>query len=225
MTFLGRLGILSIVFIAAACAVSGAASSSSTALPAPAVDDALAAPGTGFRKAVVAGGCFWGIEAVYRHVRGVEAAVSGYAGGTANTARYEIIGTGRTGHAESVEVTYDPSKITYGTVLRIFFSVAHDPTELNRQGPDDGPQYRSAIFFSDEEQARIARAYVAQLGQAGAFKRKIVTEITKLPAFYAAEDYHQNYAALHPYEPYIMINDAPKVSNLKKAFPDLYVGK
>src|SRR5829696_8455240 len=194
-------------------------------VPAPEADAPLAAAGTPARTAVVAGGCFWGIEAVYRHVRGVTKAVSGYAGGAASTAHYEMVGTGRTGHAESVQITYDPSRITYGQLLRVFFSVAHDPTTLNRQGPDSGTEYRSAIFFQDAEQERIARAYVAQLDRARVFARPIVTAIAKLPAFYDAEDYHQDYARLHPDEPYIVINDAPKVVNLKKLFPDIYVDR
>jgi peptide-methionine (S)-S-oxide reductase len=192
-------------------------------LPDPQVDAPLAANGDG--TAVIAGGCFWGIQAVFQHVKGVKTAVSGYSGGTASTAEYELVGTGRTGHAESVRITYDPSQISYGQLLKIFFSVAHDPTELNRQGPDDGPQYRSVIFYSGEEQHRIAAAYVSQLQQAKAFSRKIVTEISPLKGFYEAEGYHQNYATRHPNDPYIVINDAPKVAHLKQQFPTVYVGK
>ena len=191
------------------------------AVPPPSVDAPLASS-PGKATAVVAGGCFWGVEAVYRHTKGVLSAVSGYAGGPAASAHYEMVGTGRTGHAESVQVTYDPSKITYGQILRVFFAVAHDPTEKNRQGPDEGPQYRSAIFVSGAEQARIARAYIAQLDGAKAFKRPIATEVTDLPAFYPAEDYHQDYVALHPDAPYVMINDAPKVRHLKALLPELY---
>jgi peptide-methionine (S)-S-oxide reductase len=194
-------------------------------VPSPAVDAALAAPGAPNQVAVLSGGCFWGVQAVYQHVRGVKKAVSGYAGGAANTAHYERVGSGGTGHAESVQIFYDPSVVSYGQLLRVFFSVAHDPTTLNRQGPDDGPQYRSAIFFQDAEQEKIARAYIAQLDQAHVFRKPIVTAVTKLPAFYEAEDYHQDYATLHPDNSYIMINDAPKVVNLKTLFPDLYVGK
>ena len=194
-------------------------------IPAPAVDAALATSGAPSRTAVVAGGCFWGIQAVYQHVRGVKTAVSGYAGGVASGAHYEVVGTGTTGHAESVEVTYDPSRVTYGQLLRVFFSVAHDPTTLNRQGPDHGTQYRSAIFFTNTEQENIARAYIAQLDKAHVFHDAIVTQLTKLPAFYAAEDYHQDYATRHPTDPYIVINDAPKVANLRKFFPDLYIAK
>lgn len=190
-------------------------------LPAPAVDipaTALKGPQT----AVFAGGCFWGVEAVFRHVKGVSSAVSGYAGGGASTANYMTIGTGMTGHAEAVQVTYDPAKVSYGQLLKVFFSVAHDPTQLNRQGPDRGTQYRSAIFTENDEQKRVAKAYVAQLGAAKAYPGAIVTEIVPLPAFYPAEAYHQNYLALHPNEPYIVFNDLPKVANLKAQFPDLY---
>src|SRR5688500_1100788 len=176
-------------------------------LPAPAVDAALAAPGTPIRKAVLAGGCFWGIELVYQHVRGMTDAVSGYAGGNAATASYEAVVSGSTGHAESVEISYDPSRVTYGQLLHIFFSVGHDPTTLDRQGPDYGPQYRSAIFFTDAEQEKVARAYIAQLDRTGVFKSRIVTQVTKLPAFYRAEDYHQDYATQNPTHPYIVIND------------------
>jgi peptide-methionine (S)-S-oxide reductase len=195
------------------------------AVPLPEADTPLAAPGTPVRTAVLAGGCFWGVQAVFQHVRGVTRATSGYAGGAASTAHYEMVGTGRTGHAESVQVTYDPARITYGQLLRVFFSVAHDPTTLNRQGPDSGTEYRSAIFFQDHDQERIARAYVAQLDRAGVFSRPVVTAISALPAFYEAEDYHQDYATLHPDDSYIVVNDAPKVANLKKLFPEIYVQK
>jgi peptide-methionine (S)-S-oxide reductase len=194
-------------------------------VPAPAVDAPLAPAGAPARTAVLSGGCFWGIQAVYQHVRGVTKAVSGYAGGGADTAHYEMVGTGRTGHAESVQITYDPSRVTYGQLLRVFFSVAHDPTTLNRQGPDEGTQYRSAIFFQDADQERIARAYIAQLDRGHIFHDPIVTQVVKLPAFYAAEAYHQDYFNLHPREPYIVINDAPKVANLRAVFPDLYTGR
>jgi peptide-methionine (S)-S-oxide reductase len=194
-------------------------------LPPPAVDAPLAAPGAPSRTAVLSGGCFWGVQAVYQHVRGVTKAISGYAGGSASTAQYEVVSTGRTGHAESVQIAYDPARVTYGQLLRVFFSVAHDPTTLNRQGPDEGTQYRSAIFFQDADQERIARAYIAQLDQAHVFKNPIVTDVTKLPAFYEAEDYHQDYATLHRHDPYIVVNDAPKVANLRALFPDLYLGR
>jgi peptide-methionine (S)-S-oxide reductase len=191
-------------------------------VPPPKVDAPLAGRGTS-RKAVVAGGCFWGVEAVYRQVRGVTRAVSGYAGGAGASAHYEIVSTGRTAHSESVEVTYDASKVTYGQLLHVFFSVAHDPTELNRQGPDVGRQYRSAIFFSDKDQERIARAYIAQLDSARVFGKKIATEVVALPAFYPAEDYHQDYVARNPGDPYVMFNDAPKLNKLKALLPDLFV--
>ena len=195
-----------------------------TAVPAPAVDAARAAA-SGQQTAVLAGGCFWGIQAVFQHVKGVISATSGYSGGSSKTAEYETVSTGETGHAESVQVVYDPSQITYGELLRIFFSVAHDPTQSNRQGPDEGTQYRSAIFFANDEQKRIAEAYIAQLDGAKVFSRPIVTEVVPLEAFYPAEAYHQNYAALHPNQPYIVYNDAPKVAHLRQVFPDFYTGK
>lgn len=211
-----------VVLVALAAAVAcGTAKAASGPVPAPMVDQPLAKT-KGQRVAVVAGGCFWGIQAVYQHVTGVASAVSGYAGGSADTAHYEIVGTGQTGHAESEQVTYDPSQITYGQLLRIFFSVAHDPTTLNRQGPDEGTQYRSAIFYADPEQQRIAEAYIAQLDEAHVFSSPIVTQVLPLNGFYAAEDYHQDYATNHPYDMYILVNDAPKVTNLKKLFPELY---
>jgi peptide-methionine (S)-S-oxide reductase len=193
-------------------------------LPAPAVD-IPAASVQGPQTAVFAGGCFWGVEAVFRHVKGVSKAVSGYAGGSFKTADYERVSTGSTGHAESVEVTYDPAQVSYGELLRIFFSVAHDPTQLNRQGPDYGTQYRSAIFYMSDEQKRVAQAYIAQLGQAKAYPSPIVTQVIALPAFYAAEAYHQNYLALHPTQPYIVMHDLPKLAQLKQQFPDRYVAK
>lgn len=193
-------------------------------LPDPSVDAPLArAPGQ--ESAVVAGGCFWGIQAVFQHVKGVKTAFSGYAGGSANTANYEIVSTGTTGHAESVKLTFDPSQVSYGQLLKVFFSVAHDPTQLNRQGPDEGTQYRSVIFYSSDEQKRIAESYVAQLQQAKVFPRSIVTQLVPLKAFYQAEAYHQDYARLHPFDPYIRINDAPKVEHLKQQFPNLYAGR
>lgn len=194
------------------------------AVPAPAVDAPRAAT-PGQQSAVLSGGCFWGVQAVFQHVKGVIKATSGYSGGSAKTAEYETVSTGETGHSESVEVVYDPSQITYGELLRVFFSVAHDPTQLNRQGPDQGTQYRSSIFYSSDEQKRIAEAYIAQLDKAGVFPRHIVTQVVPLQAFYPAEAYHQNYAALHPYQPYIIYNDAPKVEHLRKEFPELYTGR
>jgi peptide-methionine (S)-S-oxide reductase len=201
-----------------------AAGNGAAAVPGPTVD-AVKAPAPGQATAVVAGGCFWGIQAVFQHVKGVITATSGYSGGSANTAEYETVSTGATGHAESVKIVYDPSKVTYGELLRVFFSVAHDPTELNRQGPDSGTQYRSVVFYGNDEQKKIAEAYIAQLDQAGVFKRKIVTQVAPLKAFYPAEAYHQDYATRHPNQPYIAFNDAPKVENLKKTFPELWLGK
>ena len=202
----------------AACGVSGAAAP----LPDPIVDSRASVPKGTLATAVVAGGCFWGIEAVFEHVKGVKEAVSGYAGGAAQTAKYEIVSTGTTGHAESVRITYDPAQISYGQLLKVFFSVAHDPTELNRQGPDVGTQYRSAIFYANDEQKRVAEAYIAQLDHAGVFSGPIVTRVDPLKAFYPAEGYHQDFLVLHPDYPYIVFNDLPKVANLKRLFPDEY---
>jgi peptide-methionine (S)-S-oxide reductase len=185
--------------------------------------DLPAPPGEGLQTAVIAGGCFWGIQAVYQHTKGVTNAVSGYAGGSKETADYQSVSYGRSAHAEAVLVTYDPRVISYGQLLQIFFSVAHDPTQLNRQGPDVGPQYRSEIFPQDDAQRAVAAAYVAQLDSAKAFARPIVTKINAgKVAFYPAEDYHQDYAINHPHQPYIVFNDAPKVENLKKMFADFY---
>ncbi len=172
--------------------------------------------------AVLAGGCFWGVQGAFQHVDGVTSAVSGYAGGAKDTAEYEKVGGGRTGHAESVRITYDPRKVSYGRLLQIYFSVAHDPTELNRQGPDVGTQYRSTIFPASEAQAKVAKAYIDQLDQAHAFGAKIVTTIEPGRAFYPAEAYHQDYLTLHPNQPYIAINDLPKVANLKRLFANSY---
>lgn len=177
---------------------------------------------TADQTAVFAGGCFWGIEAVFEHLKGVKSAVSGYAGGVSPSPSYDEVSSGTTGHAEVVQVVYDPSLIGYETLLQVFFSVAHDPTELNRQGPDVGTQYRSAIFYGDNDQKRAAEAYIAQLTKAKAFDRPIVTEVVPLRAFYPAEEYHQNYMARHPNSPYIVINDAPKVERLRRQFPALY---
>jgi peptide-methionine (S)-S-oxide reductase len=172
--------------------------------------------------AVFAGGCFWGVDAVFKHTKGVSNVVSGYAGGSAATAKYPIVGTGMTGHAESVQVTYDPAKISYGELLKIFFQVAHDPTQLNRQGPDTGSQYRSAIFYVDAEQKAIAQRYIDQLNQSKAFPKPIVTQVAALDKFYPAEAYHQDYLARHPNEPYIVYNDMPKLEQLKRDFPGRY---
>ena len=176
----------------------------------------------GLQTIVLAGGCFWGIEAVFEHVKGVTDAVSGYAGGTKAQADYETVSTGTTGHAESVQVTFDPAKVSLEKLLQVFFSVAHDPTQLNRQGPDVGPQYRSVIFFQNEEQERIARAYVDQLTKAKVYPRPIVTQVVKLEGFYPAEEYHQNFAERNPTYPYIVYHDLPKVANLKRLFPEVY---
>jgi peptide-methionine (S)-S-oxide reductase len=189
-------------------------------VPPPALDEpASQAPS---EVAVLAGGCFWGVQGVFQHVDGVTNAVSGYTGGDAKTAHYEIVSSGTTGHAESVQVTYDPRKITYGRLLQVYFSVAHDPTELNRQGPDDGTQYRSAVFPVNAEQARVAKAYVEQINQAKVFPEPIVTRIEPGKTFYPAEAYHQNFLTLHPNYPYIAINDIPKLNDLKRLFPDVY---
>ena len=198
-----------------------AGSGASAAVPSPAVDE-VKATAKGKETAVVAGGCFWGIQAVFQHVKGVQSATSGYSGGTVKNPDYEMVSSGETGHAESVKIVYDPSQVSYGELLRVFFSVALDPTELNRQGPDTGTQYRSVIFYGNDEQKRIAEAYIAQLDQAKVYPRKIVTQVVPLQAFYEAEDYHQNYATIHPSDPYIVFNDAPKVANLRKEFPELY---
>ncbi len=205
----------------------GAACNSSSgivAIPDPKLDHPLAAA-KGRETAVVAGGCFWGIQALFARVKGVIRATSGYSGGAANTAQYEKVCSGRTGHAEAVEIIFDPSQISYGQLLKVFFSVAHAPTELNRQGPDVGTQYRSAIFYTSEEQKRIAQAYVQQLDAAKVFTGPIVTQIVPLDAFYPAEEYHQDYMDQHPENMYIVINDLPKVENLKKQFPALFVEK
>lgn len=209
-----------LLIVAALLAAPTGAAERMVLAPPPAVDAPLAKGP--LQKAVFAGGCFWGVEAVFERVKGVKSAVSGYAGGSRATASYEITGTGMTGHAEAVEVTYDPAVVSYGTLLRIFFSVAHDPTQLNRQGPDRGPQYRSALFTRGPEQERIARAYVAQLERAGTWKPSIVTTFEGAKPFYPGEDYHQNYLRAHPTQPYIVWNDIPKVEGLKRLFPALW---
>nr|GAJ33208.1 peptide methionine sulfoxide reductase msrA 2 [Bradyrhizobium sp. DOA9] len=184
-----------------------------------------AAPASGIQTAVLAGGCFWGVQGVFQHTGGVVNAVSGYSGGTKATADYQAVSSGRTGHAEAVEIKYDPKKISYGKILQIYFSVVHDPTQLNRQGPDVGPQYRSAIFTTSDEQKKVAEAYIAQLNGAKVFNKPIVTKVGALEAFYPAEAYHQDYLTLHPNQPYIAYNDIPKVENLKKLFADNYIEK
>ncbi|MGH8445330.1 MAG: peptide-methionine (S)-S-oxide reductase MsrA [Solimonas sp.] len=188
-------------------------------VPAPTLDEPVPAASAS-ETAVFAGGCFWGVQGVFQHVKGVSRALSGYAGGKADTAQYERVSSGSTGHAESVQVTYDPRQVTYGQLLQIFFSVVHDPTQLDRQGPDRGSQYRSAIFPRNDEQKRIAEAYIAQLGKAGAFDRAIVTRTDAAPGFYAAESYHQDFLTLNPSNPYIAVNDIPKVEALKRLFPE-----
>ena len=195
-----------------------------TAVPNPAIDAPIATSKTQ-QSAVVAGGCFWGIQAVFQHVKGVVNATSGYFGGRGQHRGIRARTIGETGHAESVKITYDPSQITYGQLLRVFFSVAHDPTQLNRQGPDSGTQYRSVIFYGDDEQKRVAEAYIAQLDKARVFPRPVVTQVVPLKAFYPAEAYHQDYATNHPNNPYIVYNDAPKVAHLHQEFPELYTGK
>jgi peptide-methionine (S)-S-oxide reductase len=212
------LGLLAVAVAAVAWMASARGGEKAVTLPPPALDPKVERP---TETAVLAGGCFWGVQAVFQHVRGVSKAVSGYAGGSADDAHYRTVGTGRTGHAEAVEVTFDPQEVSYGTILQVFFSVAHNPTELDRQGPDVGPQYRSEIFVATPEQRQVAEAYIAQLDAAKAFPRPIVTKVGDLKAFYAAEDYHQDYATLHPNEPYIRFNDRPKVENLMKLFPAL----
>ena len=208
------------LLVLAALAVPRSSAEPARAIPAPALDpiptEATSA------VAVLAGGCFWGVQGVFQHVKGVSNAVSGYAGGEAATAHYDMVGMGTTGHAESVKVTYDPRQISYGQILQIYFSVAHDPTQLNRQGPDVGTQYRSAIFPADEEQARVAKAYIGQLDEAHAFPAPIVTRIEPGKGFYSAEDYHQDFLVRNPSYPYIVFHDLPKVEALKRLFPDLY---
>lgn len=190
-------------------------------LPSPTIDAPLA-QAKGHQTLVLAGGCFWGVEAVFAHVKGVISATSGYSGGEAATANYDAVSTGRTGHAESVKIVYDPSQVTIGQLLKVFFSVAHDPTELDRQGPDRGTQYRSAIFYQGSEQKRVIQAYIDQLRKAKIYPSPIVTQVTPLVAFYPAESYHQNYLALHPDQPYIVINDIPKIEALKAKFPAIF---
>jgi peptide-methionine (S)-S-oxide reductase len=189
-------------------------------IPAPAVDEHVSTPKT--ETAVFAGGCFWGVQGVFQRVKGVTETMAGYSGGTKETANYNDVSSERTTHAESVKVVFDPSKVSYGTLLRVFFSVVHDPTQLNRQGPDVGTSYRSAIFFTTPEQQKVAAAYIAQLDEAHVFPKKIVTTVTPLEAFYDGEDYHQDYALNHPENPYILVCDKPKIGALKEQFPELY---
>jgi peptide-methionine (S)-S-oxide reductase len=212
------LGAIGISWQLASCAAEAPVS-----IPTPAVDNAKTAGS--LQTAVLSGGCFWGVQGVYEHVKGVKKVVSGYAGGDRSTANYETVSTGTTGHAESVQITFDPAQLSYGEILHIFFSVVHDPTELNRQGPDTGSQYRSAIVYSDDAQKNIATAYIAQLNKAGVFHRPIVTRVDPLKGFYPAESYHQDYLEHNPTNPYIAFNDVPKVENLKRVFPDYYSGR
>ena len=216
------LGLAAAGVIGQCAAFSFGAAEEAVLIPPPALDETTQARS---ETAVLAGGCFWGVQGVFQHVKGVKQAVSGYAGGTADTARYERVGEGDTGHAESVEVTFDPTQVSYGTLLQIYFSVAHDPTELNRQGPDTGPQYRSAIFPQSSEQQRVAQAYIAQLDAAGSFKKPIVTRLESYNGFYPAEEEHQDFLTEHPTYPYIVINDLPKVAQLKRLYPDRYQEK
>lgn len=205
-----------------AAGVFAAATLSAASFPGPAVDENKSEKKT--ETVVLAGGCFWGVEAVFDNVKGVSNAVAGYAGGSKENAHYEIVSTGTTGHAESVQVTFDPSQISFGQLLQIYFSVAHDPTELNRQGPDEGTQYRSEIFYTSDEQKKIAEAYIQQLNAAKVFHHPIVTKLAPLPAFYRAEDYHQHYVEHNPHQPYVAYNDLPKLTNLKVTFPDMVKG-
>jgi len=193
-------------------------------VPPPAVDNPKISSDS-LQTAVLAGGCFWGTQGVFEHLHGVRRVVSGYAGGEKSTAEYETVSTGRTGHAESVQITFDPQQVSYGQILQVFFSVAHDPTQLNRQGPDTGPQYRSAIFYADDTQKKIAEAYIAQLQKTGAFRKPIVTRVDPLRGFYPAEAYHQDFLLRNPSDPYIVFNDLPKIRSFQKALPPLYVEK
>lgn len=213
------LGLVAATFIGQCFAFSFGATENAVLIPPPTLDETVKGD---TETAVFAGGCFWGVQGVFQHVKGVKRAVSGYAGGTANTAQYEQVSNGNTGHAESVEVTFNPAQVTYGTLLQIYFSVAHNPTELNRQGPDTGTQYRSALFPVNAEQQRVAQAYIAQLDAARSFNKPIVTKLETYNGFYPAEDYHQDFLTEHPTYPYIVINDLPKVAQLKQLYPDRY---
>ncbi len=216
-----------------AAAIGALAITAFVAVPSRAAEDAVVIPAPkadmtakdGLQTAVLAGGCFWGVQGVFQHTAGVVNAVSGYAGGSQMTATYEQVSTGSTGHAESVQVKFDPKKISYGKILQIYFSVAHDPTQLNRQGPDHGTQYRSAIFTTSDEQKQVAEAYIAQLNAARVYGSPIVTKVSSLQAFFPAEAYHQDYLTLHPNQPYIAYNDLPKIENLKKLFAENYIEK
>jgi peptide-methionine (S)-S-oxide reductase len=213
------LGVLAVVTV---ISVPIHATEDAVKIPAPALD---VPPSDGLQTAVLSGGCFWGVQGVFQHTAGVASAVSGYAGGSKMTANYELVSTGTTGHAESVQVKFDPTKISYGKILQIFFSVVHDPTQLNRQGPDSGTQYRSAIFTTSDEQKKVAEGYVAQLDAAHLYGKPIVTKVSRLEGFFPAEAYHQDYLTLHPNQPYIAYNDLPKIENLKKLFAENYIEK
>jgi peptide-methionine (S)-S-oxide reductase len=221
--FFRPVSVFAALLLTAGIALRGfpSAAESARSIPPPVLDEPVS-PLAASEVAIVAGGCFWGVQGVFQHVDGVTSAVSGYAGGAADTAHYEMVGTNTTRHAEAVRVTFDPRRISYGRILQIYFSVAHDPTELNRQGPDVGTQYRSAIFPTDPEQTRIAEAYIAQLNQGQVFGAPIVTKIEPGRDFYPAEGYHQDFLTRNPRYPYIVINDLPKIENLKRLFPDLY---
>ncbi len=214
------LVVLAIVVLAVIFKGAASRAENATVVPMPAVDEAAGTRSS--EIAVLGGGCFWGVQAVYQHLKGVTSAVSGYAGGEQGTAEYERVSTGRTGHAESVQITFDPRVITYGRILQVFFSVVHDPTQLNRQGPDVGTQYRSAIFPMNPEQGNVAKAFIAQLNQARTFDAAIVTKIEPSRSFYLAEAYHQDFLERNPTHPYIVMNDLPKIDNLKRIFPNLY---
>jgi peptide-methionine (S)-S-oxide reductase len=216
-------GLLALVAVGTLWNTPGRSGEAAVVVPAPALDNPKAAGAT--QTAVLAGGCFWGVQGVYQYTRGVKKVLSGYAGGDRSTAEYEKVGTGRTGHAESVEIVFDPKEISNGEILRIYFSVAHDPTQLDRQGPDMGTQYRSAIFYADAQQKRIAETYIAQLDKARVFRKPIVTRVDALKGFYPAEAYHQDFLILNPRYPYIVINDLPKIANLKRLFPEQYRDK
>jgi peptide-methionine (S)-S-oxide reductase len=219
ITFRSRLRAILLLSVGA-LVVNGAFADPVMLAPPPSLDSPKSA--AGLQTAVLAGGCFWGVEGVFEHVRGVRKVVSGYAGGEKSTAHYETVGGGSTGHAESVQVTFDPREVSYGELLRIFFSVAHDPTQLDRQGPDRGPQYRSAIFYADYSQKDIATHYIEQLNATNLFSRPIVTRVDPLQTFYPAESYHQDFIARNPQYPYVVVNDLPKIRNLKQLFPELY---
>jgi peptide-methionine (S)-S-oxide reductase len=226
-----RLSLVSLVAIALVSSVlyftfsyakpnSSSAISSTSTLPNPAIDMPTAAKGE--QTLVLAGGCFWGVEAVFEHLKGVSQVVSGFSGGSAETAHYQAVSFGQTGHAEAVQITYDPAQISYGQLLKVYFAVAHDPTQLNRQGPDVGSQYRSAIFFANDQQKQVAQAYIEQLNQAQSFRQPIVTQLAPLDKFYAAEDYHQNFITRNPNYPYVVVHDLPKLAQLKSQFGNLY---